>query len=371
MRACEIMRKPFPAMVVSLSVFGAIGCGGSSTGVTPASTEVPSGGGSATAPDPGGGTPTPSPTPMPGPTPNPGPPPATGDFTWTLESSGRGEPLSAIWGSGGKDVWAAGGHGVVHSVGDGVWTTLHEDANDEYQALFGGDGWIFVGGLSCANGVCQGGVLLRSSDGGVSWSRQSLGSGVTGFTADGATIYVDTADVYGSTDHFATSTKVPLDWATSNGVFADGGALYAYGGLRGAEIRRTSDGGQTWTTVYSGFGGSQSGTMSGLVRGSAALFGLANGCSVPACVGAVFRSLDGGTSWQEASRPQDWVAGAWAASDSELLVGGSALMRSTDGGASFTKVTLPVDKSIAAIWGASANDVYVVGQDGTIVHGRR
>jgi hypothetical protein len=184
-------------------------------------------------------------------------------------------------------------------------------------------------------------------------------------------VYVDSADVYGSTDHFATSTKVPLTWATSNGVFADGGALYAFGGLRGAEIRRTSDGGQTWTTVYSGFGGSQSGTMSGLVRGNAALFGLANGCSVPACVGAVFRSLDDGKSWQEASRPQDWVAGAWAASDSELLVGGSALMRSTDGGASFTKVTLPVDKSIAAIWGASANDVYAVGQDGTIVHGTR
>ena len=29
-----------------------------------------------------------------------------------------------------------------------------------------------------------------------------------------------------------------------------------------------------------------------------------------------------GATWQEASRPQDWVAGGWAASDAELFVGG-------------------------------------------------
>ena len=338
---------------------------------TPASTDAPSGGGGPTVPDPSGGTPAPNPGPNPNPNPSPNPPPAMGDFVWTLESSGRSEPISAIWGSGAHDVWAAGGHGVVHSAGDGAWTTLHEDAGDEYQALFGADGWVFVGGLACANGLCQGGILLRSSDGGASWDRQSLGSGVSGFTAGGGTLYADSADIFGSTDHFATSTKVPLTWATSNGVFADAGALFAYGGLRGAEIQRSSDGGQTWTTVYSGFSGSKSGTMNGLVRGDAALFALANGCSVPACVGALFRSLDGGANWQEASRPQDWVIGAWAASDSEILVGGTALMRSTDGGATFTNEALPVSQSIMAIWGASANDVYVVGQDGTIVHGTR
>ncbi|MCU1282090.1 MAG: uncharacterized protein JWM53_5636, partial [bacterium] len=318
---------------------------------------------------PGSGNPTP--TPDPAPNPNPNPPPATGDFAWTVESSGRSEPLSAIWGSGARDVWAAGGHGIIHSTGDGAWTTVHEDAGEEYQALFGAGGWIFVGGFACANGICQGGVLLRSSDGGVTWTQQPLGAGVTGFTADGDTLYADSADVYGSTDHFATSSKVPLTWATSNGVFADGGALYAYGGLRGAEIRRSNDSGQNWTTVYSGFGGSKGGTMSGIARGGAALFALANGCSVPACVGALFRSGDGGATWQEASRPQDWVAGVWAASETELFVGGSALMRSSDGGASFTKVTLPADKSIAAIWGASANEVYAVAQDGTILHGKR
>ncbi|MGZ3440009.1 MAG: WD40/YVTN/BNR-like repeat-containing protein [Polyangia bacterium] len=325
--------------------------------------------------DPSGGMPAPNPTPdpssNPNPDPNPNPTPTTGDFVWTVESSGRSEPISAIWGSGAHDVWAAGGHGVVHSNGDGTWTTLHEDTADEYQALFGGDGWVYVGGLACADGLCQGGIVLRSSDGGATWTRLSLGSGVSGFTADGGTVYADSADLFGTTDHFATTSQVPLAWATSNGIFADGGALYAYGGLRGAEIRRSSDGGQSWTTVYSGFSGSRSGTINSLTRGDKALFALANGCSVPACVGALFRSLDGGESWQEASRPQDRVTGVWAPSDAEIFVGGTALMRSSNGGATFAKVTLPVDKSIAAIWGVSADDVYVAGQDGTIVHGRR
>ena len=46
-------------------------------------------------------------------------------------------------------------------------------------------------------------------------------------------------------------------------------------------------------------------------------------------------------------------------------------MRSRDGGATFAKVALPVDKTILAVWGVSANEVYAVGQDGTILHGKR
>jgi hypothetical protein len=299
------------------------------------------------------------------------PNPPGGDFVWTVESSGRSEPVTAIWGSSATDVWAASAHGVVRSSGDGAWTTVHEDANAEFEAISGSDGWIFVGGVACSGGVCQGGLLERSADHGATWTTQSLGSSVDGFTASGGTIYADSGDAYASTDDFATTTTVPLGWATAHGVFADGGALYAYGGLRGAQIRRTTDGGQTWTTQYSGFSGSKSGYINALARGTTKMFALANGCSVPACVGAVFVSADGGNTWTEASRPQDFVTGVWAASDSEIFVGGTALMRSQDGGATFTKVTLPVDNTILALWAASANELYAVGFGGTILHGKR
>ena len=104
--------------------------------------------------------------------------------------------------------------------------------------------------------------------------------------------------------------------------------------------------------MYSGFSGSKTGYMNGLVRAGATMLALANGCSVPACMGAIFRSADGGTSWQQAAQPQDWVVGIWPTSDSELFVGGTALLRSRDAGASFDKVALPVDKQILALWGA-------------------
>jgi photosystem II stability/assembly factor-like uncharacterized protein len=165
---------------------------------------------------------------------------------------------------------------------------------------------------------------------------------------------------------------VPGGFATSYGIFADGAAIYDFGGLRGSQIRRTTDNGQTWTTVYSGFSGSKSGYINAVTRGTATMFALANGCSVPECVAALFRSVDGGTTWTQASwLPNSNADGIWAASDSEIFVGGTTLRRSTDGGNTFTQVTLPVDGDILALWAANANELYAVGFDGTILHGRR
>ncbi|HEY2746011.1 MAG TPA: hypothetical protein VGL86_15355 [Polyangia bacterium] len=363
--------------MASLSAFCTAGCGGTQASTTVTTTSTGESGATGASGASGGTTTTPSPTPSPGPTPTPtpgptpSPPPSAGDWTWTVEPSGRSEPIAAIWGSGPGDVWAVGGHGIVHSQGDGAWRIAHEDANESYDAVIGAGGWIFVGGSACSNGVCQGGVLLRSSDGGASWSDQSFTYAVSGLSAGASTIYADASDVYASSDDFATSMTVPLGWPVSIGVYADGTTLFAYGGLRNAELRRSSDGGQTWTSVFSGAYGSQSSTTNGLARGGATLFALANGCSVPSCTGALLRSADDGASWQEASRPQSNVAGVWAASDAEVFVGGSALMRSVDGGTTFAAVTLPDETPILALWGASANELYAVGQDGAILHGKR
>jgi hypothetical protein len=288
-----------------------------------------------------------------------------------VEDAPAGQMVSAIWGSGAGDVWAVGGHDVLHSSGDGTWRVVRDEPGEQLQAVFGADGWVFVGGLACAGGICQGGVLLRSADGGVTWQSQALGAGVSGFAAADGVLYVDSAGIYSSTDHFATLQAVPLTWATSIGVFAaEGGGLFAYGAMQGAAIRRTLDGGQSWSTVYEGFSGSRGGHADGMARGQRLIFSVANGCSVPACLGAVLRSGDGGDTWTLAATPQDYVYGVWAPGDDEVYVGGTQLLRSTDEGASFTPVTLPMTGMIRAIWAASANEVYVAG-DGGIVRGRR
>ena len=304
--------------------------------------------------------------------PSPSPPPAAGDFVWTVETTGGQGVLTALWGDGPGNVWAVGGGSVLHSSGDGRWTALRNDTDASYQAVFAADGFIFVGGTACQGGLCQGGVLLRSADGGASWTTQPVGAGVTSFTRHGATLYLDSGDVYASSDHFSTLRQVPLGWPTSNGVWADGGALHAFGGLRGGEIRRSTDGGVSWSTVFDGIAGSKSGHLDAMVAGTRALYAIGNGCSVPACQGGVVRSDDDGATWRITRLPvADLVAGLWAVNDAELFVGGAALQRSIDGGASFAPLTLPLTKQWHAIWGSSANDLYVAGDDGTVVHGKR
>ena len=170
-------------------------------------------------------------------------------------------------------------------------------------------------------GRCAPALLRRRRD----LDDSRFDDAVSGFAAGTTALYADASDVYASSDEFATSTTVPLGWPASVGLYADGATLFAYGGLRDAELRRSSDGGQTWASVFSAAYGSQSSATSGVARGSAALFALANGCSVPSCTGALIRSDDDGATWAEASRPQANVAGVWAASDSEVFVGGTAL----------------------------------------------
>jgi hypothetical protein len=356
------MSKSVPFLVASISVYCTVGCGGSSTTSVTTDTSAGAAAGPAT---------TPAPTP---PATAEEPAPVTtqvaGELAWRGEASGRTEPLSAVWGSGANDVWAVGGHVILHSRGDGAWTTVHEDAAEEYSTVYGAGGWIYVAGFVCDAGLCQGGVVLRSSDGGATWTRSTLGAGVTGMAGGsmGDVVYANSGDLYVSHDHFATTEKQALPWSAAEGIFVDGSAVYVFGGQRGAQIRRSSDGGATWTMVYSGFSGSQSGYANGIARGRAAMFATVNGCYVPYCIAGLLRSDDGGATWQESSRPQDYIAGAWAASDDEVYIGGTHLMHSVDGGAHFSQLE---GASIASVWGSGANDVYAVGNGGTILHGTR
>ena len=261
------------------------------------------------------------------------------------------------------DVWAAGGHGVVHSTGDGAWTTMHEDANDEYQAVLRRRWLDLRRRADCSGGVCRRRLLLASSDGGKTWAKQTLGSGVDRLLRRRRDGVRRQRRHLRAERHFATTTTMPLGWATSYGVFADGGAIYAYGGMRGAQIRgRTTDGGKSWTTVYSGFSGSQSGYMNGLARGGA------RRCSrwptAAACRRASARS-------SARRRRQPWLArrrsrktGSPASGRRATPRSSSAATRScarSDAGATFTRSPLPVDNTILALWGARTNELYAVG----------
>lgn len=291
---------------------------------------------------------------------------------WRVEDSGTSDTLVGVWGTGSDDVWVVGTRSILRSHGDGVWAQVGGGSTDQYTAVFGSDGVVLVAGMECEGGVCTCGMLLRSRDGGAHWTRQALPTVAWGFArgADGTVYLALEGAVLASRDGFETSVSHPVDTLqATRGVFVgDDGAVLTYGGLRTYEIRRSEDGGDSWTTVFSGGGGSRSGHVDAMWGIGASLWATANGSSVPRSFGALLRSDDGGRSFAPASLPDlDGVAGVWGASADDVYIAGRQLLHAVDG-RTFAAVTLPVAADWLGVWGSRADDVYVVGLGGAIVH---
>lgn len=344
------MRTSVPRLLASLSLSCSLGllagCGGeATTSVTPAPTASLS----ARAGDGGA---------------------ALLDLQWTVEDSGT-TLLSAISGSGPTDVWAVGPRVILHSRGDGQWVRAYEGtAADSLTTVFTVGGTVFAAGSDCKDGVCSNGVILRSRDGGATWTRQVVANTGFGFSSGGDTVYLAANELYASGDGFDSFEHLQPGFATAVGVQAVDSGLLAFGGSRGGIITRSADGGQSWQTVFSGVVGSHGGHIDQVTVAGSRLFALGNACSVPGCFAALVRSDDSGQTWQVTdAHVLDYGRGLWAAAADDLYVAGTRLVHSQDG-TTFTPVDLPVTTQWAGVWGSSAADVYVIGTDGAIVHGR-
>jgi hypothetical protein len=63
---------------------------------------------------------------------------STGNGTWTSQTSGTSQDLSAVWGSGSGDVYAVGASGtVLHSTGTGTWTALASNTTQNLVGVWG------------------------------------------------------------------------------------------------------------------------------------------------------------------------------------------------------------------------------------------
>jgi hypothetical protein len=98
----------------------------------------------------------------------PEPPPLPPELTWRLEE-GDG---SAIWGSGPNDIYIAGSLGtIMHSTGDGVWTSQVSDTNARLTGIWGsGPADIYISVSS--------NVILHSTGNG-EWEHQGTDVGFT------------------------------------------------------------------------------------------------------------------------------------------------------------------------------------------------
>jgi photosystem II stability/assembly factor-like uncharacterized protein len=279
---------------------------------------------------------------------------------------GSPEP-QVIVGSGAGDVWVGGENGLILHSGDAGKTWAQSEAT--------GDPWLHAAWAADSSHVVfggSGGTLVSTSDGGKTWTQACL---------DGKTPPCDGYDVETLTggpngELYAGSgaglarggfgkpwTGVPLSldetvsgvWASSDNrlallLTASAGQIPANAGLF-----LSPDGGKTFARDD----GTPPADVTFLVASGPTATRLYGG----GLDGALLASTDGGQSWSELSRnlaSSDDLVGVVASRAAVFALGEEGVLRSTDGGATFTSIGPNVEDEASAIWASSDGDVILV-----------
>ncbi len=171
---------------------------------------------------------------------------------------------------------------------------------------------------------------------------------------------------YGYFLHTGNGGKTWEDWSKRlgnidgwhlNAVASSDGNLIYVAGEKGV-LFRSLDGGVTWETLNSPYDGSFFGILVGPGQDEALLFGLQ---------GHIFRTSDRGDSWREVmtGNQNGLMAGTLYGDRGVILVGnGGVMMFSQDDGNSFVKQVTKDRNSIAGIIRTKTNKLVLVGQGG-------
>jgi photosystem II stability/assembly factor-like uncharacterized protein len=269
-----------------------------------------------------------------------------GGTTWTQQSSGVGGSVTSIDFTDAKNGWATGydSYGgldssysrsyLLHTTdGGATWQKV-----DVAQGLYGGIGHITFTDAEHGVALCRltiglptGAVanvaanVLRTADGGATWSRQIVEPGAERLTVLSCMAFADGSRGWIGGQDFTVSALPGVQ---------DRALLY-----------RTADGGATWSRVNvpSGMIALESITCSGV--DDVWVTGLSVG-------NALYHSADGGQSWNPVTIPRDFLATAASfASRTSGWVAGSikqdawglqaCILHTADGGATWTTATVP------------------------------
>ncbi|MBI4535042.1 MAG: T9SS type A sorting domain-containing protein [Ignavibacteriae bacterium] len=338
-----------------------------------------------------------------------------GGFTWQHEFGpipSSPEPLRDLFGLGTSHVWAVGVGGMLVRTTDAgaTWHATTVDSTAQLQSV------AFVDQL---NGWCGGarGEIFRTSDGGTTWTKLSRGSphyfravefttpqkgwAASGWTEDVKLLhstdggYSWTAQLSSSGGYFIDVEMIDtlLGWAvgsitppqklfrTTNGgstweaqplaltnfvhgvVFADPDHGWIYGdyiGSPGPEyqvVHRTTNGGQTWAAVLL-----DTSAYSPTVPDLCALDSLTAWCVNQY---GVFRTMDGGASWQHIfhDTPLSYKSSITFVNPSHGWIAGSGglVMHTTDGGVSWQQQTSGTNEQLQCIRFADLQRGWAVG----------
>ena len=301
-----------------------------------------------------------------------------GGVTWTAQDPGTSESLTAVHFVDAANGWAVGGHGTIIHTSDGgaTWAPQASGTSDDLSSvtfLDARDGWV-TGSYPGVDDY-SGGFILHTSDGGRDWTTQfdSPYSPTQGPGVDfGAVAFADPED----------------GWAVGETQGPDKG-------FNASVIMHTTDGGTTWTQqldYYSNAGGNtDDDTLSSVACTSA---GNAVAVGYDEDGAQIWHTANGGRTWARVGQKL-WPLGSsvdltdvvfadatngWAISDGRGEVDpftnlpvrclGSAVIHTTDGGATWTRQLVPNDadaEPLDALSFVSPTRGWAVGADGDIL----
>jgi hypothetical protein len=274
--------------------------------------------------------------------------------TWTSRTVGMTtRNLRAVWGTSGGSIYAVGDGGtIVHYTGNDTWSANEAPMfTDPLFGISGGGGRVVVAGSN-------GSVLINSGSG---WNPTN-----TGTMTDFRDVWQDANEIFaigsvGTYDSITTAGPAPMQWPTSGasltGVWGSSSDLYFVGGNLVLH-RKTSI---SETSV------SNAGTFQG-VWGADPSNIYAVGLS-----GKIYHSMgfDDWNSQDVSGDTRDFNGvGGTGPGDVWVVGSGGAVLHSTGSGAKWTHVDAQTGADLYGVW-VDATDVFIVGSQSTIVHGRR
>jgi photosystem II stability/assembly factor-like uncharacterized protein len=247
--------------------------------------------------------------------PPPGSPATTMSFQ--TESYGR-DKLLGTWGSSPRDLYIVGATATLAHSTDGGHTFIDEGVGtdlDLYAVWGSGAGDVWVVGAN--------GIVRHSDEGG--WGAREL----------------------------SPDSNKPI-LSSLYGVWGSGPSDIFVVGAGGLVYHSTD--GMSWTQEAQGM----------VTDDLVGIWGTGGQIFAVGASGALLASSDGGATWKTSTIAADRLHAIWGSGPNDLYAGGdAAIYHSTDGA---TWSATPVAAPIYALTGASATDVFAVGDGGLILH---
>lgn len=267
-----------------------------------------------------------------------------GGATWSVNHAANLSP-QAVWGTSAADLWIADGYGYILHSTDGGLTWAHREPATTLEPTFNGV-WshgdtVVVSGLEFnTSALGWDGVLLRSVDGGATWTKWVNGDGPTD------TFLLDVSG--GGGELWAAGTEWDRVPNTINGYLA-----------------HSTDGGATWSEISldSTLVGELHGVWSAPGAGVYAVGGRNGG------TGVVLHSGDGGAHWNVETPTGGYFEGVWGTGAGDVYAAGSGGAIWHFDGTRWMQMASGTSQRLLDVFGTSPRNVWTVGEHGTILHG--